>query len=222
MATQLELACFHPDAVAAAQDLGVHRVEFCAHALLGGTSPSSDEVARARRAFDGPLGVMVRPRGGDFEYSFNELDVMRDELKRLADQGVDFAVMGALHNGQLDPRCGDLVAEANLPVVLHRAFDDIRQPLSALEDAISMGFSRILTGLGGQSIDALIELKYRAHGRIEILPGGGIRSHNVAQYIDAGFGYVHSAALTDAAYQSNIPMPDPSEVAQIIERCTTS
>ena len=222
MSARLELACFHLQAVAAARAAGVHRVEFCAEALLGGTSPSVGDVHLARDAFDGPLGIMVRPRGGNFEYSFAELDIMRDELKRLANQGVNFAVLGALHEGRIDPRCGDLVSESPIPVVLHRAFDDVRDQSQALEDAITMGFTRILTGIGGQSMKSLVDLKQAAAGRIEILPGGGIRSHNVAQYIWAGFDYAHSAALTDEAYQSDIPMPDMNEVKQLLEQCRRS
>ena len=222
MSARLELACFHPQAVAAARAAGVHRVEFCAEALLGGTSPSVGDVHLARDAFDGPLGIMVRPRGGNFNYSFSELDIMRAELMRLADQGVDFAVLGALHEGKIDPRCSDLVAESSIPIVLHRAFDDVRDKQQALEDAISMGFTRILTGIGGQSIDALTELKLQAADRIEILPGGGIRSHNVDTYFQAGFDYIHSAALTNEAYQSDIPMPDMDEVNRLLERCKRS
>ena len=96
MPATLELACFHPDAAALAQQWGVSRIEYCANALAGGTSPEAREVDRVRREFRGVLGVMLRPRGGIFECSDAEFAQMRDEIPRLAAQGVDFAVWGAL------------------------------------------------------------------------------------------------------------------------------
>ena len=57
----------------------------------------------------------VRPRGGSFEYSDVEFAQMRDEIPRLAAQGVDFAVWGALTaDGELDPRMADLAELAAL------------------------------------------------------------------------------------------------------------
>ncbi len=166
MPATLELACFHPEAADLAQRWGVPRVEFCAEAQAGGTSPHPQDVDRVRRAFGGSLGVMVRPRGGTFEYSDAEFAQIRNEVPRLAAQGVDFAVWGALTpEGELDPRMQDLAEAAalhGLPWVLHRAFDSARDPLEALHAAQTMGCSRILTGLGATSLETLLALKGEA------------------------------------------------------------
>jgi copper homeostasis protein len=222
MPATLELACFHPEAADLAQLWGVPRVEFCAEAQAGGTSPQPQDVDRVRRAFGGSLGVMVRPRGGAFECTEAEFAQMRNEVPRLAAQGVDFAVWGALTpEGELDPRMQDLAEAAalhGLPWVLHRAFDSARDPLEALHAAQTMGCSRILTGLGATSLETLLALKGEA--TLELLPGGGIRAHNAARYLEAGFDQIHSAALLD--YRANPPLPDRGETLALLDLCRQS
>lgn len=222
MPATLELACFHPDAAALAQQLNVPRIEFCADALAGGTSPIAQDVDQFRNVYDGIMGVMVRQRGGNFEYSDAEFARMREEVPRLVSQGVDFAVWGALTpDGDLDPRMADLAELAalhQLPWVLHRAFDSARDPFEALHMAQSMGCSRILTGLGATSLKTLLALKREA--TLEVLPGGGIRAHNAARYLEAGFDQIHSAALGD--YHANPPLPDRTETLALLDLCRQS
>ncbi|MFZ9733068.1 MAG: copper homeostasis protein CutC [Schleiferiaceae bacterium] len=219
MSATLELACFHPDAAELAQRWGVPRMEFCADAKLGGTSPSADQVDRVRRIFSGELGVMLRPRGGNFVYSASEFRVMAEELPRLAGQGVDFVVLGALtEDGLLDPRTADLAelaAAHGVPWVLHRAFDAARDRLEALAAAEAMGCARILTGLGATSMEELVALREAA--KLEILPGGGIRARNAADYLEAGFRQIHSAALLN--YDVLPPLPDEGETLALLELC---
>ena len=80
MPALLELACFDPQAAALAESWGVTRIEFCAEALEGGTSPSAEDVDRVRGSYSGSLGVMLRPRGGSFTYSDQEWSAMRNEF----------------------------------------------------------------------------------------------------------------------------------------------
>ncbi len=219
MPATLELACFHPEAAERAQRWGVPRMEFCANAKLGGTSPSANEVDRVRRVYGGELGVMLRPRGGNFVYSSSEFRLMSEELPRLAGQGVDFVVLGALtEDGALDPRTADLAelaAAHSLPWVLHRAFDAARDRFEALATAEALGCARILTGLGASSMGDLVALRQAA--KLEILPGGGIRARNAADYLGAGFRQIHSAALLD--YDAVPPLPDKDETLALLELC---
>jgi copper homeostasis protein len=194
-------------------------MEFCAEAKLGGTSPTAAELDQVRRVYGGELGVMLRPRGGNFVYSSSEFRLMSEELSRLAGQGVDFVVLGALtEDGALDPRTADLAelaAAHSLPWVLHRAFDAARDRFAALATAEALGCARILTGLGASSMGDLVALREAA--KLEILPGGGIRARNAADYLGAGFRQVHSAALLD--YDAVPPLPDEGETLALLELC---
>ncbi len=194
-------------------------MEFCANAKLGGTSPTAAEVDQVRRVYGGELGVMLRPRGGNFVYSSLEFRLMSEELSRLAGQGVDFVVLGALtEDGVVDPRTADLAelaAAHGVPWVLHRAFDAARDRFAALATAEALGCTRILTGLGASSMGDLVALREAA--KLEILPGGGIRARNAADYLGAGFRQIHSAALLD--YDAVPPLPDEGETLALLELC---
>ncbi len=210
----LELACFHPRAVERAAEWGVPRVEFCADALAGGTTPDPADVRAIRVGYDGILGAMARPVAGSFAYDRAAwLQLQRDAVA-VVEAGADFVVFGAFNeHGNWDAeRLHQVVQALPVPCVLHRMFDELSDPLAALEDAIDAGFQRILTGWGARDLEVLKSLRERANGRIELLPGGGIRSANAQRYRAAGFDWIHSAALSPEAYRAAVPLPDEAEV----------
>lgn len=162
---------------------------------------------------------MARPVGGSFLYRDSDWLQMHRDAVQLAEQGVDFVVFGALDaSGRWDAaRTRSVVREASVPCVLHRVFDEDPNPLDALERAIDAGFFRILTGWGARNWEVLLQLKEAAEGRIELLPGGGIRTHNAARYREAGFSWLHTAALTPEAYAAEIPLPEQQEVLKLLQ-----
>ena len=194
------------------------RVEFCADALAGGTTPDPADVRAVRAGYDGILGAMARPVAGSFAYDRGAwLQLQRDAVA-VVEAGADFVVFGALDEvGNWDAvRLRQVVSELPVPSVLHRMFDDCADPLVALEDAIDAGFHRILTGWGARDLEVLKSLRERANGRIELLPGGGIRSANAQRYRAAGFDWIHSAALSPEAYRAAVPIPDEAEVKAML------
>jgi copper homeostasis protein len=74
-----ELAVFHPDAVAIAQECNVSRIELCDNYQVGGITPSIDNFSLARKNFDGPIMVMIRPQAGAFVYYDKILNLMLEE-----------------------------------------------------------------------------------------------------------------------------------------------
>ena len=201
-----------------AAEWGVPRVEFCADALAGGTTPDPADVRAVRAGYDGILGAMARPVAGSFAYDRGAwLQLQRDAVA-VVEAGADFVVFGALDEvGNWDAvRLRQVVSELPVPSVLHRMFDDCADPLVALEDAIDAGFHRILTGWGARDLEVLKSLRERANGRIELLPGGGIRSANAQRYRAAGFDWIHSAALSPEAYRAAVPIPDEAEVKAML------
>lgn len=50
-----------------------------------------------------PVYVMIRPRGGDFLYSDQEVEVMKKDIELMKSHGADGLVLGALNeNGHVD------------------------------------------------------------------------------------------------------------------------
>ena len=61
---------------------GAERIELCANLFEGGTTPSAGMIYKVRNTFPNKiLHVIIRPRGGDFFYSNEELEVMKCDIE---------------------------------------------------------------------------------------------------------------------------------------------
>lgn len=181
---------------------GGERIELCSALALGGLTPSAGLVAAARAATGLPIMMMLRPREGGFCYTNEEFaTLLRDQEFGLA-QNVDGFVFGCLcEDGTIDrARTRQIVERAGgRQTVFHRAFDVTPDPLAALETLIDLGVTRVLTS--GQQLTALDgaglirTLVERAAGRIEILPGSGVKPETVAALLQrTGATQVHASA----------------------------
>lgn len=182
---------------------GAARVELCAGIPEGGTTPSYGEVRTAIEITDLiDINIIIRPRGGDFLYTPEEVQSMLYDIEMAKELGVHGVVFGCLNpDGEVDMTLLKRLMKAAKPlsVTFHRAFDVCRDPFKALEQLIEAGCDRILTS--GQQPDAvagiplLAELVKRADGRIIIMPGSGVREYNIAQIEqETGAKEFHSSA----------------------------
>lgn len=179
-------------------------MELCAALIEGGITPSLGMVKTCRDAVNIDIMVMIRPRGGDFDYTEREMDVMAQDIRTLHGIGVTGIVFGMLeHNGKVArPQVQRLVEEAgdDLTVCFHRAFDVALDPFKALETLIELGVDRVLTSGQAASVPegtlVLKQLVEQAAGRISILPGSGIFPENVAEVIaQTGVTEFHATAF---------------------------
>ena len=201
--TLIEVCCASvADAVEAARG-GAGRVELNSALFLGGLTPSLGTLVEAKQCVDIPVLVMIRPRSGGFCYTDTEMAVMLRDAQLAIEHGADGLVFGVLHeNGTIDrKRCAQLMqCCAEKPAVFHRAFDVVPDPFTALDELVGLGFKRILTSGQARSVpeglDLIKELVVRAGKRIEILPGAGIRAHNVRTIVEqTGVNQVHLSAF---------------------------
>ena len=177
------------ESCAMAQKGGADRVELCAGIPEGGTTPSYGEMKKAREILTTTrLNVIIRPRGGDFLYTDNELDIMETDIETAKSIGADGVVFGCLTaEGYIDKKAMQRLMKAadGLSVTFHRAFDVCREPLQALEDIIALGCDRILTsgqcGTAFEGMDMIKELVGKAGDRIIIMPGCGVNKSNIRQ-----------------------------------------
>lgn len=167
-------------------DGGATRLEVCAALSEGGLTPTPGFVKLVRSMTTIPIYAMIRTRGGNFVYSRDEMDAMWYDLAILKDLDVDGFVFGALTvDCEIDvDRCKEIVSAASpLPVTFHRAFDEVVDPMVALETLIDLGFERILTSgqknTAEEGLDLLKEIVRQAAGRISIMPGSGITPANI-------------------------------------------
>ena len=110
---------------------GAQRIELCANLVEGGTTPSYGLIKQALKTVKIPINVLVRPRGGDFLYTDDEMDVMKQDISACKELGVSGVVIGVLlPDGQIDvERTNALLKLARpLSVTFHRAFDMTSDP----------------------------------------------------------------------------------------------
>lgn len=166
---------------------GAIRVELCENMAEGGTTPSYAQIKLCKTRLKLQVWPIIRPRGGDFLYSEDEFEIMKEDIVNCKNLNCDGAVTGILlANGQIDQkRCAELIQLAHpMPLAFHRAFDMSNDLNQALEELIELGFVRLLTSGGAdnayQGITKLAELVTQANGRIEIMPGAGINPDNIS------------------------------------------
>ncbi|MBA4187435.1 MAG: copper homeostasis protein CutC [Planctomycetaceae bacterium] len=197
----LEVCCETPSDVLAAEAGGADRVELCSALDLGGLTPSLGLLLSVRATSKLPIWVMIRPRGGDFVYSTEEVDVMVRDIELCRGAKPAGFVFGALHPDarinrevcrRLLDRCEDI------PVVFHRAFD--RTPLlgDALTSVIELGFCRLLTSgrepTAAEGAKTIARVRDRAAGQVEVLPCGQVRAENLEYLIQtSGCDQVHGS-----------------------------
>ncbi len=188
MALLLEAPVFTLEAALKAAAFGVHRLELCADFGEGGVTPSAGILAYLKSKIEIPVFVMIRPRGGDFVYSDEEIEVMHRDISLLKNLGADGFVFGVLEkNGNIDQeRCKLLIkAAADLPCTFHRAFDVSINQQESLTKLIDLGFKRILTSGGYNTVsaglDKLLLLLEMAKEQIIIMPGGGTKPEHVTE-----------------------------------------
>jgi len=192
------------DDAIAAQAGGAGRVELCAALVEGGITPGPGTIQTCREAVDVDIMVMIRPRGGDFDYTPWELDGMAKDIERCKRIGVTGVVFGMLQrDGSVARTQVQRMVEAagpNLSVTFHRAFDVCADPFAALETLIELGVDRVLTSGQAATVpagkDLIKQLVERAAGRIGILPGCGIVPENVAELVAyTGVSEFHATAF---------------------------
>jgi copper homeostasis protein len=208
---KFEIACFNLESAILAQKAGADRVELCATISVGGTTPIIEMIQQAREHLTIDLYIMIRPRGGNFCYSDSEFNQMKSEIETIKKLGVNGFVFGVLNEDNTInmEQNKTLVAEAYpYPCTFHRAFDAVSNYEQALEAVISSGFSTILTSgtfpnvMEGKEI--LKKLVVQAKNRIEIMPGGGLRSTNISELNKiVGANWYHSSAITDGTEIAN-------------------
>ncbi len=187
----LEISVESVAAAMAAERGGAQRIEFCANAREGGTTPSDELLRAVRERVRLPILSMVRPRAGAFVYSDAEFETMRRDIQATKEFQMDGVVLGLLNaDGRIDvERSAQLVEQARpLPVTYHRAFDECRDLRRSLEDVIRTGATRLLTSGGKQTapeaLETIGELVRIAGDRLIVMPGSGIHAGNIRDAVE--------------------------------------
>ncbi len=202
MNAQLEVCAGSYESVVAARRGGAARIELCSALSEGGITPSVGLMEAVVAVPDIRKHVLIRPRGGDFLYTEQEVDIMERDILAARRVGMDGVVIGALTaEGDIDEEAVKrlVLAAGDMNVTFHRAFDLCRCPEEALETIVRLGCSRVLTsGLAATAeagIPLLRQLVEQAARRIVIMPGCGVNAGNAARIVrETGVVEIHASA----------------------------
>ena len=204
-----------------AEKAGADRIELCSALDLGGVTPSGPLMTGVRSAINVPLIVLIRSRAGDFLYEELECELMVQEAKQAIELGADGIATGGLTDSrQLNISFLRSVVNA-LPkcqLVMHRAFDHVREPLIALEELVHVGFTRILTSGGpAMAIDGLQNLRRLSEWsqrRIEILPAGGVTASNAEEILAKSDARQLHGSFRMSHEKASVRLPDGAAIEQ--------
>lgn len=187
----IEICLESVESVIAAEKGGADRVELCSDLFEGGLTPTIGTVKTALKKSNIKINAMIRPRGGDFCYSDEEFEVMKEDIKAFKETGINGIVFGILTpEGDVDVKRSKEIIELARPlaVTFHRAFDMTRDPYKSLEELIELGVDRVLTSGQEATVpegaDLLEDLVQIAGDRIIVMPGCGITERNFPKLRD--------------------------------------
>lgn len=207
---QLEICASSFNSALAAKQGGANRIELCSALSVGGITPSAGLLHRVLNELDIETHVLIRPRGGDFCYCETEIEVMIHDIHFAKKAGAHGVVFGALTaDYSLDITSLKRLAQAaqGIQASFHKAFDELNDPLKAFPVLANLGIKRVLTsGSKATAVAGLSNLKSWQHSFgdiIQIMPGGGIRPNNAAQFISGNFNSIHSAAIASGSAETS-------------------
>lgn len=181
---ELEICCTNWAEAKIAEAARADRIELCSAIGEGGVTPSAGLILQCVQKLEIKIHVLIRPRGGDFLYTPEEIDIMKKDVLFCKANGVDGVVFGFLEaNGSIDKELTQEFVQLAKPMktTFHRAFDMCKDPVQALEDLIFLKIDYVLSS-GQQDTaihgaDLLKQLVKQANERIRIMPGSGVRPH---------------------------------------------
>ena len=210
---KLEICCADLPSLRAAIAGGAHRVELCQALDMDGLTPSAGMIELAVNSGIA-VHVLIRPRGGDFVYSEDEVDCMIYDIRMARKLGAQGVVIGALTpDGDIDIQACQRMVEAagdEMHITFHRAFDVCRKPEEVLMEIYSLGCDRLLTSGQAKSAEEgigllrkLVERSKQFEPRegcgvrgsdFRIMPGAGVTPQNAVRIIkETGATEIHGS-----------------------------
>ena len=181
-----------------AEKAGADRIELCKDLHLDGLTPDYETAKRTIDSLNIPVFILIRHREGDFIYSDEEFELMKQDILKFKEMGCKGIVSGVLNddNSINLERTKELVELSRpLEFTFHRAFDIVSDPYKEIENLIYIGVDRILTS--GQKnkalegLELLEELRNKSSNKIIVMPGSGITKLNYRKFSE--FNEIHGS-----------------------------
>ena len=170
-----------------AQDRGAHQIELCANLDVGGTTPERSLILKAKNELDIKVKVMIRPRGGNFVYSIDEIETMKQSIlycRSIGIHGVVFGILNEDNTLNIDQTLILSRLAGPMEVTIHRAIDETPDILAAIQQLSKIPSINCVLSAGQASSAAagaptLKAMVQAAGDDLVVIPGGGVRKDNV-------------------------------------------
>ena len=97
MSLPLEICVFNTATAISAAEAGADRIELCENYANGGTTPSYGYLKTTREKVSIPIFAMIRPRGGDYFHSPEEIEIIAKDITLCKELGFEGVVFGLLN-----------------------------------------------------------------------------------------------------------------------------
>jgi copper homeostasis protein len=154
---------------------------------------------------------------------------MKKDIEISKELGCKGIVAGILNKDRtIDVERTKVLVELSKPVdfTFHRAFDEVVNPLEALENLVDLGVDRILTSgqqpTAEEGLELLKQLHFNAKGRLAIMAGSGINATNASKFKAIGLQEIHASATVKIAtsfskFHTNQTVSDRRTIANILK-----
>lgn len=172
-----------------AEKRGANRIELCSELIQDGLTPSPELTRQCVQNLSIPIMAMVRPRGGNFVYSEEEIRQMETEIEFFKQAGVAGVVFGLLTpENAIDLKNTARLAKlaAPLEVTFHKAIDYTPNILNSFQELNTIdGITRVLTSGGMDTAwngrEVLKQMQTLSGRRIKIIAAGKVLPENRSQ-----------------------------------------
>ncbi|WP_099159482.1 copper homeostasis protein CutC [Virgibacillus ndiopensis] len=212
-----------------AEELGADRIELVSAIQEGGLTPSFGTIKQVLESVSIPVQVMIRPHSYHFCYTDSEMQIIREDIKRILELGGTRIVFGALND---DNTINETILEdiirisSTLDITFHRAFDEVPLQIEAYQilDQYKQHVKRILTSggentcfKGKEKLQELVQMSKKLNGPL-IMPGAGLTPSNIKEIHDEVMAeeyHFGKAVRTDQTFVNGF---NKMEVRSIINR----
>ena len=171
-----------------AEKNGANRIELCANLELDGLTPSRELIGLVKSQLPIPVHVMIRPRGGDFNYNSAEIEQMARDISFCKEVGVEGVVLGILKKDKsIDIDAIEKLAEIAKPIklVFHKAIDETPVILEAVKTLRESGVVNGILTSGGKNTatEGIHQLKniIALADDMEVICAGKITDRNIEE-----------------------------------------
>ncbi len=198
----------------AAEKYGAKRIELCSALSVGGLTPSLGLAKQCVENSTIEVHAMIRHKEGGFNYSNEDIKIMKTDINAVKGVGCHGVVFGVLNENttisNLNRELFEYSKTLGLEVTFHRAFDFVSDYKIAIEQLIDIGFDRLLTsGLrpkAEQGLDVIEYLQSNYGNQIQIMAGSGINSKNALKMASSGINNLHFTAQKQSNISANLSM----------------